>query len=174
MRKTCGLLLTTALLLGVTSCTTGTNNSNTTPTPGNANVTPTTSVTPTVTTASPTPTPTSPSPSTVPTTATVKGSNFKWTDDASGTPVTTIKVGGSVTWTIVQGRHRLEGVASANGCQQPDASFNSGDLTNGQSVTRTFPSAGTFGYRCGIHGGTPNCNNPSAGDEMWGIIKVVP
>jgi plastocyanin len=123
-------------------------------------------------TATPTPIPTS----TAPTTASVKGSNFKWQDDTSGTPVTTIKVGGTVTWTISGGTHSLEGVApsAANGCDQLEASFNSDDLSAGQSVSRTFTKAGTFGYHCGIHKGNPNCKTPPGNGAMPGVIKVVP
>lgn len=172
MLKTCGLVLTIVLFLGCLSCGPATN----------TNVAPT----PTVATASPTPTTATPTPTaapsvspTGPATATVKGSNFNWTDDASGTPITTIKVGGSITWTITQGRHRLERVAgnATNGCGNLDASFNSSDLNNGQSVTRTFTKVGTFGYHCGIHQGVPNCKTPpgTTGDgTMPGVIKVVP
>jgi len=48
-----------------------------------------------------------------------------------------------------------------------DDSFNSELLANGQSFTRTFDSAGTFPYYCGIHGGP-------GGAGMAGTIKVVP
>jgi plastocyanin len=163
-------VLTTVLLLGVTSCKTDG------PTQGNASPTPAT--TPTL--ASPSPTATvaiSPSPTvTPPATATVKASNFKWQDDVSGTPVTTIKVGGTITWTITGGTHQLERVASsaANGCDELDASFDSNNLTSGQTVSRTFTKVGTFGYRCGIHLGEPNCNTPPGSGRMPGIIKVVP
>jgi len=172
MFRTCGLILTTALLLGCVSCnpSTGPNGN------GNANVTPT------VATVSPTPITASPSPSvspTAPTTASVKATNFNWTDDASGTPITTIKVGGSITWTVNQGTHRLERVAgnATNGCGNLDASFNSQNLSSGQTVTRTFTKEGIFGYHCGIHQGTPNCKTPpgTTGDgTMPGVIKVVP
>jgi plastocyanin len=109
----------------------------------------------------------------------VKATNFNWTDDASHTPITTIKVGGSITWTISQGTHRLERVAgnATNGCDNLDASFNSGNLSGGQTVTRTFSKVGTFGYHCGIHQGVPNCKTPpgTTGDgTMPGVIKVVP
>ena len=167
--KALGLLLATALLLGISSCTPG-------PSQGNATPTPSTS-TPTPASPSPTATATSPTPTTsTPATATVKGSNFKWQDDASGTPVTTIKVGGTVTWTVTGGTHKLERVASsaANGCAELDASFDSNNLTSGQSVTRTFTKAGTFGYRCGIHLGEPNCKTPPGSGPMPGVIKVVP
>ncbi|HKU77799.1 MAG TPA: plastocyanin/azurin family copper-binding protein [Pyrinomonadaceae bacterium] len=162
--KALGLLIT-ALLVGITSCKPPETNQNT--------------ASPTVTaTATPTPSPTaavSPT-STAPTTATVKGSNLKWQDDASGTPVTTIKVGGTVTWTITGGTHQLERVAgsAANGCGELDASFDSNNMTSGQSVSRTFTKVGTFGYHCGIHQGTPNCTTPPGSGPMPGVIKVVP
>ena len=172
MFKSFGLVLTTALLLTCLSCTTG-------PATNNANASPSVSTTsPTPTTASPSPSAASPSPA-APTTASVKATNFNWTDDASGTPITTIKVGGSITWTITQGTHRLERVSgnATNGCDNLDASFNSGNLSNGQTVTRTFSKVGTFGYHCGIHQGVPNCKTPpgTTGDgTMPGVIKVVP
>ena len=162
--KALGLVLTTALLVGITSCTQHPNNQN--------NATPT---------ATHTPTPAPPSPSvavspSAPSTATVKGSNFKWQDDVSGTPVTTIKVGGTITWTITGGTHQLERVAAsaANGCEELEASFDSSNLTSGQSVSRTFTKAGTFGYHCGIHQGNPNCKAPPGSGPMPGVIKVVP
>ena len=169
MLKALGLVLTIALLLAITSCQpSGTNSTNATPSPSVSTPTP----------ASPSPTVTgsiSPSPA-GPATASVKGSNFKWTDDASGTPVTTIKVGGSVTWTITSGTHQLERVAgnATNGCDNLDASFDSGNLTSGQTVTRTFTKVGTFGYHCGIHLGDPNCKTPPGTGAMPGVIKVVP
>ena len=162
--KALGFVLTTALLLGITSCHTPQGNQN--------NATPT---------ATHTPTPATPSPSvavspSAPSTATVKGSNFKWQDDVSGTPVTTIKVGGTITWTITGGTHQLERVApsAANGCEELEASFDSSNLTSGQSVSRTFTKAGTFGYHCGIHKGNPNCKAPPGSGPMPGVIKVVP
>ena len=169
MPKALGLVLAIALLLAITSCQpSGTNSSNSTPSPSASTPTP----------ASPSPTATasvSPSPA-GPATASVKGANFKWTDDASGTPVTTIKVGGSVTWTITGGTHQLERVAgnATNGCGNLDASFDSGNLTSGQTVTRTFTKVGTFGYHCGIHLGDPNCKTPPGTGAMPGVIKVVP
>lgn len=130
--------------------------------------------TPTVAVTTPAATPT-PTPS-APTTATVVASNFKWTDQASGTAVTTIKVGGTVTWNRAPG-HTLEKVAGneENGCGDLDDPFDSS--LAGQPVTRTFNKVGIFGYHCGIHGGIPNCKTPP-GDttprNMPGIIKVVP
>lgn len=168
--KPLGLVLTAALLLSITSCKpNGGNQGNATPTPSTAPASPTATAT---AAASPSPT----AGPTAPTTATVKGSNFKWQDDVSGTPVTTIKVGGKITWTITGGTHKLERVAgtAANGCGQLDASFDSSNLSSGQSVTRTFTKVGTFGYHCGIHLGEPNCNTPPGSGPMPGVIKVVP
>jgi|ERR1700741_2075480 len=164
--KAFGLILTTALLLGMTSCT------------GNSPQNNQSNATPTASTATPPPSPTataSPS-STAPKTATVKGSNFKWQDDVSGSPVTTVKVGGTITWTITGGTHKLEKVAAsaANGCDELDASFDSGNLTSGQTVSRTFTKVGTFGYHCGIHLGNPNCKSTPGNGPMPGVIKVVP
>ena len=160
--KTLGLVLTTALLVGISSCNPQGNQNTATPTP-TASATPTTA-------------PPSPTAAVSPATATVKGSNFKWQDDVSGTPVTTIKVGGTVTWTITGGTHQLERVAAsaANGCDELEASFDSGNLTSGQTVTRTFTKVGTFGYHCGIHLGDPNCKAPPGTGRMPGVIKVVP
>ena len=168
--KALGLVLTMALLLGITSCTTTGPSNNTNATPSATTPRPA-SPSPTVAT-SPSPSPTS----TAPATASVKGSNFQWRDDASGTPVTTIRVGGSVTWTITNGTHQLERVApsAANGCDELEAAFDSNNMTSGQTVTRTFTKAGTFGYRCGIHLGEPNCKTPPGGGRMPGVIKVVP
>lgn len=168
MRKVIGLALTTVLLLSFTSCSqqsqSNENRTTTAPTPTSNTSTPPSNTSP-------------PPPPPPPTTATVKNvGNSKWQDDASGTPVTTIKVGGTVTWITTSAPHSLKGVAPTpeNGCGQLDASFDTGNLPSGQSVTRTFSQVGTFGYKCGIHGGTPNCTTPPGGGAMPGVIKVVP
>lgn len=166
MRKIHWLALTAFLLLGITSCAPqGVQENNANKTAPSA--TPAATTSPTVT---PQATPQAPAP------ATVKGSNFKWQDDASGTPVTTIKVGGSITWTITGGTHSLEAVAptAANGCDEMEPSFDSDTMESGDSVTRTFNKVGTFGYKCGIHGGTPNCTTTPGSGRMPGVIKVVP
>lgn len=118
----------------------------------------------------------SPSP-TAPTTANVKNVGIKWEDEASGTPITTIKVGGTVTWTVTAPPpfHSLKRVAGTpeNGCQDLDGTFDTpGNI--GSPVTRKFDKVGTFGYRCGVHGGTPNCKAPPGSGPMPGVIKVVP
>ena len=165
MLKVIGLVLTTVLLLGIASCASA---DKTTNAPVAAPATATASATPTVTTP-----PTTSTPPSGPTTASVKGSNFKWVDDASGTRITTIKVGGTVTWTA-EGTHSLERVAASatNGCDELEDSFNSEEID--KPVTRTFTKAGTFGYHCGIHKGNPNCKTPGSSSGMSGIIKVVP
>ncbi len=160
MLRVLGLALTAVFLLSFISCTEQSQKQ--------SNVAPTVATTTPL--ATPTPTPMGP------TTASVKGSNFKWQDDASGTPVTTIKVGGTVTWTIAGGTHSLERVAPSpeNGCDELDASFDSDDLGAGQTVSRKFTKVGTFGYHCGIHKGNPNCKTPPGNGRMPGVIKVVP
>jgi plastocyanin len=165
MLRVLGLLLMTALFLCSTSCAPADRQTN-------APTTPASTTSPTATATATTSPPTTPSP-TAPTTASVKGSDFKWVDDTSGTNVTTIKVGGTVTWTAT-GDHTLERVApgAANGCDELDASFDADDMS--QPVSRTFNKVGTFGYRCGVHGGVPNCKTPPGSGRMPGIIKVVP
>ena len=128
-------------------------------------------------TSAPTAAPASPSP-TAPTTANVKNNGIKWQDEASGTPVTTIKVGGKVTWTTNGAiPHSLKRVAGSaeNGCGDLDATFNTpGNLTPGTPVTRTFDKVGVYGYQCGVHLGTPNCKTPPGTGQMPGVINVVP
>src|SRR5437868_3679158 len=156
MRKVLGFALTTVLLLSFTSCTGQDQTNGNRTTTANAPAPATPSNTP----ATP---PTTPAPP-APTTANVKATpGLKWQDDASGTPVTTIKVGGTVTWTVTAGApHSLQRVAPSpgNGCDELDVSFDTpGHLTPGQPVTRTFTKVGTFGYRCGVHLGTPDCKS---------------
>lgn len=177
MPKVLGLALITVMLFGFTSCTeqgqsggnVATNTNSTTPpaatTPANA----TPATTPLPTAATPTPSPAAPS------TASVKNIGAtSWEDGASKTPVTTIKVGGTVTWTVT-GNHSLERVTgnAANGCDQLDDMFDT-DFEPGKPVTKTFNKVGIFGYRCGVHGGNPNCKNPPGGGGMPGVINVVP
>ena len=85
----------------------------------------------------------------------------KWRDDTSGTPETTIMVGGTVTW-------------KAAGCEdhtvvrwedQKDPAFALKVLPG----SKTFNVAGDYKYICGIHGG-----NPETKAGMWGIVHVVP
>jgi plastocyanin len=156
MLRVLGLLFATAFLLCNLSCAS----------PDKRQAT-----APAVATSTPTPV-TTPSP-TGPSTASVKGTNFQWTDATSGSNVTTIKVGGTVTWTAV-GNHKLARDASSpdNGCDELEPSFDSDRIT--QPISVTFTKAGTFGYHCGVHGGTANCKNPAESDGMSAVIKVVP
>ncbi len=159
--------LTTVLVLSVVSCSNEPAKNTNVPATGAAN---------TNQPAAPTSAPAASAPaSTAPTTATVKtAAGNKWKDDASGTAVTTIKVGGTVTFTNTGGNHSLARVAGSadNGCGNLEDSFDS-DLDDGASVTRTFTKEGTFGYICGVHKGKPNCKTPP-GTGMSGVIKVVP
>lgn len=158
MLRVLGLALTTVFLLGFISCTEQSQKQS--------------NVAPTVATATPPAATSTPTP-TAPMAASVKGSNFTWTDSVSGTPVTTIKVGGTVTWTAT-GKHSLERVAgsAANGCAELDDTFDSEEIKGSES--RTFTKVGTFGYHCGIHMGNPNCKTPPGNGPMPGVINVVP
>jgi plastocyanin len=92
-------------------------------------------------------------------------SNCEWKDVASGTPETTIKVGGTVTWQEAGcGSHTVvsDNVAPFDTLSPP---MN----LSGLPKSRTFTTAGDYGYHCGIHGGDPVAKNP-----MYGIVHVVP
>lgn len=166
MLKVLVFVLTTIFFVGCTAPTTERQT--------NAAASPTATTAPKTATSTP---PATSSPS-APTTAKVKNVGLKWQDEASGTPVTTIKVGGTVTWTTTPGPpHSLkrEAPSSENGCQELDASFDTpGNITPGQPVTRTFDKVGVYGYHCGIHGGKANCTAPPGDGQMPGVIKVVP
>jgi plastocyanin len=58
-------------------------------------------------------------------------------------PTVTVKAGGAVTWTNKDG--------ATHAIKSDDGSFVSSDLTEGQSFTATFKTAGTFPYICSIH-----------------------
>jgi hypothetical protein len=99
----------------------------------------------------------------VPMAATVTGtSGCVWKDSISGTPETTIKVGGTVTW------------QDDGACAGGHTVIHSGSPSFSDVLTvpgnRTFNVApGDYKYFCGIHGG-----DPVAKTGMWGIIHVVP
>ncbi len=96
-----------------------------------------------------------------PMTSTVRGgtAGCTWTDVTSGTPETTIMVGGTVTWEAVAGcgNHTVESAGAPSFAD-----------VNTLPGSRTFNVAGNYGYRCGIHGG-----DPVAKTGMWGIVHVV-
>ena len=61
--------------------------------------------------------------------------------------VDTVAVGGTVTWTNNdQAPHTATSSASP-------ALWDSGNLNNGQSFARAFPTAGSFPYVCSLHSG---------------------
>ena len=82
-----------------------------------------------------------------PTNATVQG-----VEDAVTPSSVTITPGGTVTWTMVDEEHDVTwtGAAPTGG--------NIGKIDRGRSVSRTFPTAGSYTYTCdrhdGDHGGT--------------------
>ncbi|HAL25743.1 MAG TPA: multicopper oxidase domain-containing protein [Jatrophihabitantaceae bacterium] len=84
-----------------------------------------------------------------------------WRDSASGTPESTIKVGGTVNW-------HDDGT-----CPGGHTVISSGapSFANVTTVpgSRVFPVAGDYRYFCGVHGGDPNAKT-----GMWGIVHVVP
>ena len=93
-----------------------------------------------------------------PMTATVKStSSCSWRDSASGTPETTIMVGGTVTW-------QEDGCGSHTIVSSGAPSFTN---LNALPGNRTFNTAGDYKYFCGIHGG-----DPVAKTGMWGIVHV--
>jgi len=107
-----------------------------------------------------------PPPDTTPTSATVKStSDCKWRDDFTGTPETTIKVGGTVTW--VEAGCNGHTVVSNN--VPPFTTLSPPLNLSGLPKSRTFTAVGDFGYHCGIHGGDPVTKDP-----MYGIVHVVP
>jgi plastocyanin len=64
--------------------------------------------------------------------------------DFQFTPSTvTIKVGATVTWT--------NDGPSTHTVTADDGSFESGNLAQGKTYTRTFDTAGTYAYHCAIH-----------------------
>jgi plastocyanin len=58
-----------------------------------------------------------------------------------------VKVGTAVTWT-----NKDSTTHTATSTSGP-ASFDSGDLGNGKSFSKTFTKAGTYSYFCHIHNG---------------------
>ena len=120
--------------------------------------------------------------------ATVRSTaNCKWRDDASGTPETTIKVNGTVTW-LDQGcsPHTVVSVSAPPFDTLTPALANNPVPTTLPGFSRQFTTVGNFAYMCGIHGGDPvgavggpggNPAGPgvdSLARGMWGIIHVVP
>jgi FtsP/CotA-like multicopper oxidase with cupredoxin domain/plastocyanin len=101
-----------------------------------------------------------------PMTATVKSTDqCEWQDDASGTPETTIKVGGTVTWQ----EDGCNGHTVISDNVPPFTTLSPPLNLTVLPDDRTFNTIGDFGYHCGIHTG-----NPVTKQDMWGIVHVVP
>jgi hypothetical protein len=99
-------------------------------------------------------------------TATVKSTgDCKWRDDASGTPETTIKVGGTVTWQEAG----CNGHTVIGDNVPPFTTLSPALNLTVLPANRTFNTVGDFGYHCGIHGG-----NPVTKQDMYGVVHVVP
>lgn len=100
---------------------------------------------------------TAPAPPAAPTNATVQG-----VEDAFSPSTVTITPGGTVTWTMVDEEHDVTwtGTAPPGG--------NTGRIDDDASVSRTFPTAGTYAYTCnrhdGDHGGTVVVQGGGAGE----------
>ncbi len=86
---------------------------------------------------SPTPTPSGPTSITI-----VSGASGLTSTAFNPNPIV-VPVGSSVTWT--------NGDNTAHTSTANDGSWNSGNIAAGQSYTRTFSTAGSFAYHCGIH-----------------------
>ena len=65
------------------------------------------------------------------------------TDSAFATPVLTIRVGDTVTWTNADDRPHT--------ATSEDGSFDSGNLDEGAAFSFTFTAAGTYAYLCEYH-----------------------
>ena len=74
----------------------------------------------------------------------VSGSSNLTTTAYSPNPVN-VSVGGTVTWT---NNDNTAHTSTANG-----GAFDSGTIAPGASVSRTFPTAGSFPYHCTLHPG---------------------
>ena len=71
---------------------------------------------------------------------------------ADGICDTNVAVGDTVAWTNIGLPHTVTECADAfTPCPQ-SGGFDSGTLTNGQTFSRAFPTAGTYEYWCSIHG----------------------
>lgn len=110
---------------------------------------------------------TAPPPPSAPSAATVQG-----VEDAFTPSSVTIAAGGTVTWTMVDEEHDVTwtGAGPTGG--------NIGRIDRGQSVSRTFPSAGTYTYVCdrhdGDHGGTVIVQQGGTQAPVLTSIRITP
>ena len=73
------------------------------------------------------------------------GATVRGLEHAFSPSSVTIPVGGTVTWTMVDDEHDVTWMGAA------PTGGNIPKMDEGESVTRTFPVAGTFTYRCARH-----------------------
>jgi plastocyanin len=110
------------------------------------------------------PPPSNPTPST-PSVATVQG-----VEDAFSPSAVTIAAGGTVTWTMVDEEHDV----TWTGAAPPGGS--TGRIDDDESVSRTFPNAGTYAYVCdrhdGDHGGTVTVQSTAA--AVFTSVRIDP
>lgn len=98
-----------------------------------------------------------------PSTATVQG-----VEDAFTPSAVTIATGGTVTWTMVDEEHDVTwtGAAPTGG--------SIGRIDRGQSVSRSFPTAGTYTYTCnrhdGDHGGTVTVQGTTEAPVLTAVV----
>jgi plastocyanin len=110
---------------------------------------------------------TAPPPPAAPSTATVQG-----VEDAFSPSSVTIAAGGTVTWTMVDEEHDVTwtGAAPTGG--------SIGRIDRGQSVSRTFPAAGTYAYTCdrhdGDHGGTVTVTQGGTQQPVLTSVRITP
>ena len=92
----------------------------------------------------------------------------RFTDAQTGTNVTNIAAGDTVTFTNAGGFHNAEsdpGAITSFHCSDVCGTSPTGDASsNLWSATVTFPTPGTIGYHCNIHG--------APGQGMFGTINV--
>ena|SRR2546428_679281 len=86
-------------------------------------------------------------------TANIDVGNYYFCSSANSGGVcdTTVGVGDTVMWTVSSGTHAIAECDSTFTTCPPPGGFSSGNLSTGQSFSRTFSTAGVFEYWCSIH-----------------------
>jgi len=104
---------------------------------------------------------------TAPSSAAVQG-----VEDAFSPSAVTIAVGGTVTWTMVDEEHDV----TWTGAAPPGGG--TGRIDDDESVSRTFPVAGTFVYTCsrhdGDHGGTVTVQGTAQAPVLTSVVVSPP
>jgi plastocyanin len=93
----------------------------------------------------------------------------QWRDDTFGTPETTIKVNGTVTWFDNGCSPHTVVSRDLPGFTNWPTPLNNLAVPAAGTAPQTFPQVGDFAYICGVHGG-----DPALKSGMYGIIHVVP